>query len=159
WSLDFTGDLPRVLRAPGSLNGKYDPPRLVTVLRSNGPRLNWSEIEEACGLGGDEDERNGIRRRSQDGRDGPAAHSERDETNTSPPQSRAPSWLVYAMNAMRVRTREVREGDRLTAVVIEDPCTACGGCEHDGVRAGTAHVALPSGRLKCKRASCEAAGE
>lgn len=38
WKLDATHDLSRVMRAPGTLNRKYDPPRPVTVTSCDGPR-------------------------------------------------------------------------------------------------------------------------
>lgn len=44
--LDYTGDLARVLRSPGTLNCKYQPPRQVKLLSKTGFRYNPSDFEE-----------------------------------------------------------------------------------------------------------------
>lgn len=46
WSLDHTHDLARVLRLPGTLNYKTDPPRMVSLLRADGPRYNPANLDE-----------------------------------------------------------------------------------------------------------------
>ena len=38
WKVDSVGDLSRILRVPGTLNGKSDPPILVQTLSDDGPR-------------------------------------------------------------------------------------------------------------------------
>lgn len=46
WSLDHTHDLARVLRLPGTLNHKSDPPRMVSLLTADGPRYDPSDLDE-----------------------------------------------------------------------------------------------------------------
>jgi hypothetical protein len=46
WSLDHTHDLARVLRLPGTLNYKTDPPRMVSLLQADGPRYNPANLDE-----------------------------------------------------------------------------------------------------------------
>jgi len=46
WSLDHTHDLARLLRLPGTLNHKSDPPRMVSLLAKDGPRYDPSDLEE-----------------------------------------------------------------------------------------------------------------
>lgn len=45
WTLDSTPDLARILRVPGTLNHKTDPPAPVRVLRGAGPRYVPDEFE------------------------------------------------------------------------------------------------------------------
>lgn len=45
WKLDNTSDLSRLLRLPGTLNHKYDPPTPVKVIYNDGPRYNPEDIE------------------------------------------------------------------------------------------------------------------
>ena len=47
WTLDYTHDLPRILRVPGTLNLKDpDAPRAVTIASDNGPRYWPEQIRE-----------------------------------------------------------------------------------------------------------------
>jgi hypothetical protein len=46
WSLDHTHDLARVLRLPGTLNHKTNPPRMVSLLKNDGPRYNAGDFDE-----------------------------------------------------------------------------------------------------------------
>jgi len=45
WKLDNTSDLAHLLRLPGTLNHKYDPPTPVKVIYKDGPRYNHLDIE------------------------------------------------------------------------------------------------------------------
>jgi len=45
WKLDNTSDLAHLLRLPGTLNHKYDPPTPVKVIYNDGPRYNPGDIE------------------------------------------------------------------------------------------------------------------
>ncbi len=45
WELDSTHDLPRVLRVPGTLNHKTDPPKEVSVIELNDTRYDLDDIE------------------------------------------------------------------------------------------------------------------
>lgn len=51
WTIDSTYDLCRLMRLPGGINAKHEPFLPVTVLSSDGPRYNFSEIEEAVYVG------------------------------------------------------------------------------------------------------------
>ena len=46
WSLDHTHDLARVLRLPGTLNHKTNPPRMVSLLKNDGPRYDVRDFDE-----------------------------------------------------------------------------------------------------------------
>jgi len=46
WKLDSTHDLARILRLPGTLNYKSDPPRPVTIISHDGPRYNLDDLEQ-----------------------------------------------------------------------------------------------------------------
>jgi len=46
WHMDNTSDLARVLRPAGTLNHKYDPPRLVNIVHEDPVRYNPSELED-----------------------------------------------------------------------------------------------------------------
>lgn len=48
WKLDATADLARVLRLPGTLNGKSQPPKPVSVISADGPRYTRAELESHC---------------------------------------------------------------------------------------------------------------
>lgn len=48
WTLDYTQDLPRILRIPGTTNWKNrENPRLVSISLSNGPRYSPSDLRES----------------------------------------------------------------------------------------------------------------
>jgi hypothetical protein len=51
WSVDKTSDLARILRLPGTLNHKANPPLPVCILEENGIRYNPSDFEAYKGLG------------------------------------------------------------------------------------------------------------
>lgn len=46
WKLDSTHDLARILRLPGTLNYKSDPPLPVTIISHDGPRYNPDDLEQ-----------------------------------------------------------------------------------------------------------------
>ena len=46
WTMDATHDLARVMRLPGSLNYKTDPPKPVSISHMDGPRYTLEEIEQ-----------------------------------------------------------------------------------------------------------------
>lgn len=46
WRLDRTHDLARLLRVPGTLNGKRQPYRPVVALTTNGPRYTLSQLAQ-----------------------------------------------------------------------------------------------------------------
>lgn len=47
WTLDFTHDLPRILRIPGTLNYKQpETPRIVSIVHDDGPRYWPEEVRE-----------------------------------------------------------------------------------------------------------------
>ena len=48
WKVDSVGDLSRILRRPGTLNGKVDPPVLVQTLMDDGPR--YASIRDIVSL-------------------------------------------------------------------------------------------------------------
>ncbi len=52
WVLDHTHDLARVLRCPGTLNHKSDPPKPVELYSEGGARYNPSDFEEALDSAG-----------------------------------------------------------------------------------------------------------
>ena len=47
WTMDATHDLARVMRVPGTLNCKTDPPKPVTISMMDGPRHTLEEMENA----------------------------------------------------------------------------------------------------------------
>lgn len=49
WKFDSVSDLPRMLRAPGTMNFKTDPPSECRVIEMNGPRYRLSDFGEAGG--------------------------------------------------------------------------------------------------------------
>ena len=46
WTIDSVFDVTRVMRLPGTLNTKYDPPREARAEYLNGPRYNPEDLEE-----------------------------------------------------------------------------------------------------------------
>lgn len=49
WKVDSTGDLARVLRLPGTMNTKADPPVPVRLAQTTGPRYTLEELEKLAG--------------------------------------------------------------------------------------------------------------
>jgi len=132
WRLDDTSSLTQLLRAEGTLNTKYTPPREVKRIRTDGPRWNPGDFEEWCVV------------------DLPACRTAELPKELEP-------WLALAIQGLTTATRQVRRDERLHAVVLE-MCPACGGTQQtqSGLAKWTAHVAPLSGALRCKRQSCEA---
>jgi len=135
WHVDETSGLERCLRAPGSLNGKYDPPRKVqTVDHSTAPRrFARTEFEPFTA--------------------GATAHR---SAPTPRDKSGAPTWLALAGSGLGGIERTYTDTHGGGIVLRE--CPFCRGAESAGsIVEGSAHVASRSGVLRCKRASCEAA--
>lgn len=139
WDLDLTADLARCLRSPGTLNGKYDPPRRVVridaVERMPCVRYTPKDFESYAD---------------------PTRTSERSVARPRPNcPSRGSSWVGRAGELLG-GIQKTLDDEHGGGVVIE-VCPACLGRESPGTIAeGTAHLCRLSGVLRCKRASCEA---
>lgn len=142
WVLDITADLPRCLRAPGTLNAKYTPPRLVRVVSP----VDGAEIQRVA--------LDDVKARFV-----VSAKSKRSTPiNVSVPtlSGGVPEWLKLAGDLVGGCQKLLEKEEAVVAVVLLT-CPACLGRESDGaVARGTAHIARMSGVLRCKRASCEA---
>lgn len=142
WILDATHDLPRCLRAPGTLNGKYSPARVVRVIHPPGDerpqRIAFAELERLLPSG-------------------------RNRAHVTPAAESAPAfcssmaeWLEAAGRFLGGINKPIEQDQGLTGIVLVT-CPTCGGKETGGsIARATAHVARSSGSLRCKRASCEA---
>jgi putative DNA primase/helicase len=146
WTLDDTSDLTRCLRAEGTLNGKYEPPRLVSAIDSRAAssgvrRYSVAELQRIAGV-------SGRSRVSPATNHDPCGGSARD--------------LTAAMRAAEFLggpAKIAREGDQTSAVVLTN-CPACGGLEAGGgIVTGTAHLTPIRLALRCKRNSCLARGD
>lgn len=139
WRLDRTADLTRCLRAPGALNGKYDPPRRVVCVApaelrtcARYPRTRFESFSTA-GSRPTTDSRSADR----------------------PSPVTASCWLGLA--AAHLGGASKRYEDEHGGGIVLRVCPSCGGAESKGtVAEGTAHLCRRSGRLRCKRSSCEA---
>jgi len=146
WVFEHTHDLARCLRAAGTLNTKYTPHRLVRLEAATGQepaRFSLEALEELLPT-----ERPKSRR--QPARESAAA-SAHDFVEL-------PHWLALAARSLGGMHRQFMHDGELAGIVL-DVCPACQGREKAGtVARGTAHINRRSGRLRCKRGTCEASG-
>ncbi|TAJ20856.1 MAG: hypothetical protein EPO65_02690, partial [Dehalococcoidia bacterium] len=138
WILDATHDLARCFRAPGTLNGKYSPARVVRVIHPLGDeqpqRIAFAELERLLPSG-------------------------RKRATVVPAAEAAPAfsssmaeWLDAAGRFLGGIHKPIEQEQALTGVVLV-ACPTCGGKETAGsIANATAHVARASGSLRCKRA-------
>ncbi|MBK7877795.1 MAG: hypothetical protein IPJ77_19105 [Planctomycetes bacterium] len=138
FDLDNTADLSRCLRAPGTLNAKYSPPRLVRALdMPDEPRRYAVEDFERVVPQ--------IKTRVRHG------------TRKSPSGDAPPTTaLVRAATLLGGTSKLIEEEQRVIGVELTT-CPYCHGLETaGGVAAGTAHLVALTLTLRCKRASCAA---
>jgi len=148
WVLDSTSDLTRCLRAPGTLNCKYSPPRRVELVRpvagEEVQRFSFEALEQQLVA--------------------PAAAAKRSKAPESSPKASRPAaagctdWLQHAGSLLGGVEKTFEIKGKLGGIVLHT-CPVCRGLEAGGTTAhGTAHLVRQTGTLACKRASCEAVG-
>lgn len=130
YDLDQTGSLASPLRAPGCLNGKYDPPRHVRVLSLTEPLVRY-RVEEIV-----------------------AAMPARTTHARQPSATRGDDAVSQAASMLGGAGKAIDNG------VVLRICPACQGLQSDGsIVEGTAHLTDHALTLKCKRESCVARGD